>query len=471
MTNRQKRVLAIASAGFCVVQLDLFIVNIAFPAIQKGFPGTTMAGLSWVLNGYAIVYAACLVAGGRLADRVGRRLVFLTGLGVFTVASALCAVAPSAGVLVGARVLQAVGAALVTPASLGLLLAEFPRERRAAAIAAWVAVGGVAATGGPALGGLLVDGSWRWIFLVNVPVGIGSLAYGGRLLAESRDVSAEGWPDLLGTALLSLGIASLVLGLVEGPTWHWLSLRVLACLIGSATLVTAFVVRSGKHPRPVVEPALLRVRSFAFAGLATTLYMTAFAASLLATVLYLTTVWHQSPLLAGLEITPGPLMVTLLSIPVGRIADRVGQRHLIAAGCLIFAIGCAWWIWRMSPAPNFAGSFLPGWVLCGTGVGLALSSLMSAGAGSLPANRFATGTAVLTMCRQIGAALGVAILVAALGHGRARDATPAFDRAWLLMLIAALGASVAGLAVGVVHPADEATRPSLQQSPLNELMS
>jgi EmrB/QacA subfamily drug resistance transporter len=452
VSRRERIVLAISSAGFCVVQLDLFIVNIAFPSIQRGLPGTSLSALSWVLGGYAIAYAAFLVAGGRLADRVGRRRIFLAGLTLFTFASAVCAVAPSAAVLIGARVVQAIGAALVTPASLGLLLAEFSPERRTTAIAAWVAVGGAAAASGPALGGALVGGSWRLIFLVNLPVGIAISLFAVRALTESLDNSADGWPDLLGALLLSLGIAGLVLVLTQGATWHWLSRPVLVCLLVSLVLLASFVVRSRSHPRPVVELGLLRVRSFAFAGVATVFYMTAFSASLLATVLYLTTVWHQSPLLTGLEITPGPLLVTLLSVPVGRLAGRVGQRYLIAIGCGVFALGCGWWLWRMAPNRSYAEAFLPGWLLCGVGVGLALSSMMSAGAGSLPANRFATGTAVLTMCRQVGAAVGVAALVALLGHPRSAESTAAFDRAWLFMVAAALGAAAAGLAVGTVGP-------------------
>ncbi len=452
MTSQQRRVLAVVSLGFFVVQLDLFIVNIAFPAIQRDFAGASLADLSWVLNGYAIVYASLLVAAGRLADLVGRRRVFIAGLLLFTSASALCALAPIASSLVGARVLQAVGAALVTPASLGLLLPEFAAVDRARAIASWVAVGGVAAASGPTLGGLLTVASWRLVFLVNVPVGIAGAILATRVLRESRDETATGLPDLLGTTLLSAGIAALVLGLVQGPSWGWGGAREIGCFAVSALLLSMFVLRSTRHTRPVVELAMLRVRSFAFASLATTLYMTAFAASLLSSVLYLTTVWHHSALLAGLEITPGPVLVAGISPFAGRLAGRVGQRYLIAAGCMLFACGCAWWFWRLGPTTPYWHSFLPGWLLCGTGVGFALPSMMSAGAGSLPPTRFATGSAVLTMCRQLGAALGVAVFVATLGHPPAGSVTNAFGHTWVFMVAASLAAAAAGFAVGVVRP-------------------
>jgi EmrB/QacA subfamily drug resistance transporter len=452
MSARQRSVFAIASLGFFVVQLDLFIVNIAFPAIGHDFTGSSLAQLSWVLDGYAIVYASLLVAAGRLADLLGRRRVFLAGLGLFTASSALCALTPSANALIAARLLQAAGAALVTPASLGLLLSEFPTDERAKAIAGWVAVGGVAAASGPTLGGLLTAVSWRLVFLVNVPVGVAGIFYGLRLLRESRDETATGLPDLAGAAMLSLATAAVVLGLVQAPSWHWASIRELLCFSVAGILVALFIVRSASHPRPVIELRLLRVRSFSFAGLATTLYMTAFAASLLASVLFLTTVWHESALVAGVEITPGPVLVATISPLAGRLAGRVGQRYLIALGCVLFAGGCAWWGWQMTPHAHYLRSYLPGWIACGTGVGFALPSLMSAGAGSLPSTRFATGSAVLTMCRQLGAALGVSLLILTLGHSGGGDPMHGFDRAWLFTAATSILAACAGLAVGTVHP-------------------
>ena len=448
MTSPQRRVFTIVSIGFFVVQLDLFIVNIAFPAIARDFPDTGLASLSWVLNGYAIVYASLLVAAGRLADLIGRRKIFLHGLGLFTVSSMLCAAAPSANALIAARALQAAAAALITPASLGLLLPEFPPAQRAKAVAGWVAVGAVAAASGPTLGGLCTGVSWRLVFLVNVPVGIFGCGYGRRLLHESRDENATGLPDLLGAALLTVALSALVLGMVQGPSWGWLTTREVTCFAAGAVLLAGFLVRSVSHPRPVIELGLLRARSFAFASLAATLYMIAFSASLLGSVLYLTAMRHESALLAGVQITPGPALVASISPVAGRLASRVGQRYLIALGCILFACGCAWWAWRLGTHTPYWRSFLPGWILCGVGVGFALSSIMSAGTAALPASRFATGSAVLTMCRQLGAAVGVALLIAALGRSAAPFALSGFDRAWLLMSVAALLAACAGWAVG-----------------------
>ena len=180
--SRRTKVTLTVSVGVFMASLDLFIVNIAFPDIQREFTGVSLAGLSWVLNAYAITFAALLVPAGRWADRAGRKRGFLLGLGLFSLASAACAAAPSVDVLVVARVAQATGAAFLLPTSLGLLLPEFPPEKRGAAVGIWAAVGGVAAAAGPPIGGLLVQAGWRWVFIVNVPIGIAAFVAASRLL-------------------------------------------------------------------------------------------------------------------------------------------------------------------------------------------------------------------------------------------------------------------------------------------------
>src|SRR3954467_2941322 len=219
--SHRARVAAIVSVGVFVASLDLFIVNIAFPDIERDFHGTSLASLSWILNAYAIVFAALLVPAGRWADRTGRKRAFLAGLGLFTLASAACAAAPSVGVLVVARIVQAAGAAVLTPASLGLLLPEFPPEKRGLAIGLWAAGGGTAAAAGPVLGGVLVELSWRWVFLVNVPVGLGAIVAGMRVLREIREESSAPQPDLVGASVLVGAVATLIAAIVEGPDWGW----------------------------------------------------------------------------------------------------------------------------------------------------------------------------------------------------------------------------------------------------------
>src|ERR671918_782404 len=304
-TRREPRlgfVLAIVSAGWMLATIDLFIVNIAFPTLQRSFHGAHLSTLSWVLNGYTIVFAALLVPAGRLADRTSLKRSFLVGVAVFTLGSALCAAANGVGVLIAARVVQATGAAVMVPCSLGLLLAAFPAERRLGAVRLLAAMGG-----------------------------------------------------------------------------------------------------------------LSRVRTFALSTLALLLFSTSFATLLLSILLWTQTVWGWSALRTGLAFAPGPLMVPLFSIGAGKLAPRVGAGTLALLGCVSFAAAGIVWALAIGLHIDYAAAMLPGTLLTGVGVGLTLPTLTATATSSLPRDRFATGSAVINMARQIGFTLGVAVLVARLG--------------------------------------------------------
>ena len=363
--------LAVTSLGVFLVLLDTTIVNIAFPAITTAFPSTTRAALSWVLNAYAIVFAALLIAAGRIADLVGRKRVFLAGLAGFAATSAACGLAPTLPALVTGRALQAVGAALLVPTSLALLLAEFPRSRRSMAVGLWGSMGAVAAASGPLLGALLVETvGWRWIFLVNLPVSALAIVTGRRLLRESNDPQARGLPDLLGAALIIAATALGALGIVQGPAWGWASPPVAGSLAAAVALGVAFVLRAGRAARPVVDLRLFRKRSFGAANLGTLLFGTAFFATGLGNVLFLTGVWGWSVLRAGVAVTPGPLMAALFAAIGGRLADRYGQRVVALPGGLLFAAGCLLFASGTGATPHYASEILPCTLLTGCGVGL-----------------------------------------------------------------------------------------------------
>jgi EmrB/QacA subfamily drug resistance transporter len=444
------KVLVITSVGLFMASLDLFIVNIAFPDMAADFGGASLPSLSWVLNAYAIVFAALLVPAGRIADRVGRKRVFVAGLLLFSAASALCAAAPSIPFLVGARVMQAAGGAMMLPTTLGLILPAFPPEKRPLAIGIWSAVGGVAAALGPPIGGILVELSWRWIFVVNVPIGILTALVAVRMLDEVR-APEDGRPDLLGALELALGIGLLTLGIVKGTDWGWGDARTLAAFSGALALVAAFLVRSAHHHAPVIELPLLRVRSFSLANLAAAVFFAGFGAMLLSGVLLLTEVWGFSALKAGFALTPGPLMAASFAIPSGRLGARAGQGVVVAAGGLVFAAGFAFILARVGPAPEYASAFLPGFMLGGVGVGLVLGSLPAAATASLPPERFATGTAVFSMARQLGSAIGVAVLVALIGDAATSGSLLAgLQRGWAFALGAGLATASLALAIGPV---------------------
>ena len=450
---RYAAVFAVVTAGIVVVNLDLFIVNVALPSIGRSFHGTDLASLSWVLNAYAIVFAALLVPAGRAADLIGRKAAFLTGMTVFGLASAACAAAPDVWLLVGARIVQAAGGALLIPASLSLLLAAAPPARRTGAIRAWTSVGGAAAALGPVLGGALVAASWHWVFLVNVPVVAIALLFGVRVLAPDRTAAnaeqqavQEIRPDVLGAAVFTLAIGALALALVKADDWGWASPRVLGGFALAAALIAGFIYRSARHPAPVIELHLLRRPVFATATAANVVFGIAFGAMLLLVTLWCQDVWGWSALRTGLGIAPGPLLVPFWAIAAGPIARRIGPGPVAALGCAIYACGCVFWRLNLSLAPDYPAHMLPGMLLTGTGVGLTLPTLVSAAVSAVPPNRFATGSGIVTMARQVGIVLGVAILVTVLGtHAAGPGALPAFQRATVVLAAAAAAAGLASL--------------------------
>ena len=457
--QRKWRVTSIVVAGVFMASLDLFIVNIAFPDIAADFDGASLPALSWVLNAYAIVFAALLVPAGRWADAFGRRRIFLTGLAVFALASLACALAPSVEGLVAARVVQAGGAALLLPTSLGLMLPEFEPQQRGVAIGIWAASGGVAAAAGPPLGGLLVEVDWRLVFLVNLPVALLALFAGARTLREIREPGALR-PDVLGALLLVGAVAALTVGIVEGPSWGWGSARVVGAFASSALLFAGVGRRSLDHPSPVIDPAMLRIRGFGIAVGASVVFFIGFAAMLLSGVLFTTGVWGVDVLTAGLMLAPGPAMAATFSIPSARLASRVGYRVTGLLGSLLFALAAAWWLTHVTATPDYAGDYLPGMLVSGIGVGLLLPTLTGIAAGSLPPARFSTGIAVVTMGRQIGSALGVAVLVALLGSGP--PTVEDFHGPWWLMIGAAAGTGAAVWMLGAPERATVAAAPAVE---------
>jgi EmrB/QacA subfamily drug resistance transporter len=446
--QRKWQVLLVTSVAVFMSFLDVTIVNIAFPDIRASFGDASLAGLSWILNAYNIVFAALLVPAGRLADRFGRRRAFVTGLLAFLAASVAAGLAPSVGVLVGARVVQAAGAALLVPTSLALLLPEFPLAQRATATGIWGATGAIAAALGPSLGGALVDAAgWRWVFFVNLAIGLPALIPARRLLRETREADPGPLPDGIGAGLLVAAVGLLALGIVKGEDWGWGSGRVAGAVAAGALLLVAFAVRSSRHPAPVVEPALFRVRSFAVANAGMFAFALGFYALLLANVLFLTGVWHYSLLKAGFALTPGPLMAALGAPVGGRLADRFGQRVVAVPGGLLFAGGALGLAASTGPDPAYLTELLPWQIVTGFGIGLSFSAWGSAAVAELPPSRFATGSAILGAQRQIGAVLGIAILVAVIGTPAAADPVGPFHEAW--RLIAATGAIAGLLALGL----------------------
>jgi EmrB/QacA subfamily drug resistance transporter len=447
-SRRVMAVVGVLSLAVFMSSLDLFIVNLAFPYISRQYPDTSLSSLSWVLNAYTIVFAAVLVPAGRWADRIGRRRLFVAGLAGFTAGSVLCGLAPGVAALIAARVIQAAGAGAMVPASLSLLLAAVPAQARAKALGTWSALGALGAALGPVIGGSLVEINWRWVFWINVPVGLAAVVLAVRVVPESRDSASRGRPDLVGAGLLAAAVGLLALALVKAPGWGWGSASFLGLLAASVVCGAAMVERSRRHHSPVIELELLRSRTFSGAFAASILYYAGFGAFVLSAVEFLTGVWRYSAVEAGLAIAPGPLMV----LPFARIvAPRLtavlgGPGRVAVIGCLVNALAQLLWLWRIQAAPAYVTHLLPAQLLGGAGVGLAIPSLLGAGSASLTPARFGTGSGILNMARQIGTVLGVAGLVAILTRVSPADPVAAF-RNGLILVIAFFAAAAAVCAV------------------------
>ncbi len=429
---RRRAVFSVTAIAAFMASLDLSIVNVAFPAMEHSFPKDAPSELAWVITAYAIVFGSLLVTAGRNADRLGRRRVFFIGLAVFTVGSALCGVAPSLLLLVAGRVAQGCGAALLLPASLGLLLEVYPGDSRSQAVALWAGVGALAVATGPSLGAALISaGGWRWAFFVNLPVGVAAAVLGQRFLPGDRPASTGRTPDHLGLVLITAALAGAVLAISEGSGWGWGDPRVLAAGIGAVLLGALFVRRCAVHREPVLDLELFRHRSFSVANAATLVYAMGFFAMLLGNILFLTGVWHYSILRAGLAVTPGPLVVAAVSGPAGKLAGRRGFRPVLVVGFAVFAAGLSLYAIRVGVHPDYTGVWLPATLVSGLGIGLTFPVLGAAAVASLDSTRFAVGSAVNQTSRQIGGALGVAVLVAIVGPTRSPIAALGhFQRLW-----------------------------------------
>jgi EmrB/QacA subfamily drug resistance transporter len=434
-------ILAICGSAFLVF-LDTTIVNISFPSIGREFAPAGISELVWVLDAYFVALAAAIVPAGLWADRLGRKLFFVIGVSVFLVASIACGFAPTWQSLVAARVLQALGGAVMVSTSLALMLQLFPNEKRATAVGLWGAAAAVAAATGPPLGGLLVDsGSWRWIFFVNIPIGLFVL-YGARRLEESRDEDATGRPDALGAIEVAAALGIAALALTRVPVWGWGSAAFAGCVVASLLLTAHVWMRSKHHPEPVFDHEMIAKRSFASGTAGTALFATSFFAILLANVLFLTTIWGYSEVQAGLAILPSPIVSAIVAAPAGVLADRIGPRWVIFSGTIIYAVGVL--LNRAAGAePDYLTQFLPGMLLIGVGIGLAFPTLAAAALEEVPDARFATAGSLNSAMRQVGAVFGTALLVAMLGTEI--PTLSDFEDAYLIGVVGSLAAGLCAL--------------------------
>ena len=438
--------LGVSALAILAVFLDTTVLFVAFPDIVATFDSVDATDLSWVLNAYTIAFAALLVPVGRLADRIGHKRSFLAGSVIFTIASIACGLAPSAGLLIAFRVVQAIGGAVLLPASLALVLRAFPPAKVPVAVAIWGATGAVAGALGPTLGAMLIEwASWRWVFFLNLPIGIVTVWIGSKKLRESRDPEAV-VPAPVGVLLIAAAAGLGSYGVVQSEEWGWGSAGTIAAIVGGVLLMALFVAHQRATTAPVLDLRLFASRNFSWGNAATVAFSIAFTAMFFSSILFLTDVWQYSILRAGFAVAPGPLLVAVLAPFMGTLATRFGQRPLLIIGGVAFAIGGAWRLVALESEPAYIVDYLPSMLFTGLGVAMCLPQLSSVVAQSLPPNRLGVGGGANQAIRQFGGTLGVALTIAFVaGAASLTEALDGFDAVWWLLIAGGVGTSILSL--------------------------
>lgn len=445
--NRKWWTLAAVAFGLFMIMLDNTVVNVALPSIQRDL-GIGLSELEWIVTGYALTFAALMLTGGKLADLLGRRFIFVVGLVVFTAASLACGLAESGDVLIGARIVQGVGAALMNPATLSIISATFPPHQRGMAIGIWAGVSALALAIGPLVGGLITEHiAWNWIFFINVPVGVLAVAASFLFIDESRDTSHEQRLDLPGLLTSGIGLFALTYGLIEANTYGWTSGRILASFAIAAVGLAGFVLLELHQRLPMLDLSLFRSGTFAGANLVTFLVALAMFGVFFFVSLYMQNVLGYSAVEAGAAFLPMTVLIILIAPIAGKTTDRIGSRWLMTAGMTLVGIQLLYFS-TLAVDSGF-WNLLPGLLVGGIGMALTMTPSAAAAVRAVPVDKSGVGSAVLNSFRQVGGSLGIALLGAIMAQEAAGRRSPeafmdGFSTALVVSaVIAFVGAAVA----------------------------
>ena len=406
--NRKWLTLAAVTFGLFMIMLDNTIVNVALPSIQRDL-GSTVSQLEWIVNGYALTFAVLILTGGKLADMVGRRRIFILGLAIFTLSSLACGLAGSEGTLIAARVVQGAGAALMNPATLSIIIATFPPRQRGAAIGIWAGVSASALAIGPLIGGVITEHvGWSWIFFINVPVGLLGIVVARLAIAESRDTSHEQRLDLPGLVTSALALFGLTYGLIEANNYGWTSPRILSLFVVAAIALVVFVALETRQRLPMLDLSLFRNPTFAGANAVMVLVSLAMFGVFFFISLYMQNILGYSATKAGATFLPMTVLIVLVAPVAGRLSDRIGSRWMLGGGMTLLA-GALLIFSRLDQTSTFWTIF-PGLIVGGLGMGLTMTPATAAAMGSVAVDKAGVGSAVLNTMRQVGGSLGLAVM-------------------------------------------------------------
>jgi EmrB/QacA subfamily drug resistance transporter len=435
--------LAITGAALFMTALDSLVVGVALQSIRLDLGGSIEA-LEWTVNGYTLAFAVLLITGAALGDRFGRKRMFVAGVGLFTVASAFAAVAPSIEALIAARALQGLGAAILTPLTLTLISDAFPPQKRAAALGIWGGITGLGVAIGPFVGGAVVEGiAWQWIFWANVPIGIALIPLASRMLSESHGPDRE--IDLRGLALASTGLMALTFGLIRASALGWTSATVIASMAAGAALLAGFVAWERRAAAPMLPMRLFRSRQFNAAnGLSFAMFFGAFGAIFLMSQ-YFQAAQGVGPFEAGARTLPWTAAPMFVAPVAGVLATRYGTRPVMAAGLALQAAGMAWMAAALDPATPYVDLIGP-FAATGIGMGLVFPTAPEAVLAAVRPNEAGKASGATNAIREMGAVLGVAVLASVFAAKGGYESPQAFTDG----LVAALPIAVAVLAAGAV---------------------
>jgi len=428
---------ALVSIGASMSSLDLTLMFVAFPEIQKDFPGVPRAEISWVLTSFTIVAAALLIPAGRFADRLGRKRIFLTSLLLFTLGSACVALAPTVPLIIAARVVQATGGAMLTPSSLAIIMSVIEPARRSTAIGTWSAISGTVTSAAPTVGAAAIEfGSWRWAFFMVVPIGLTVFFIGRRWLVESIDPHAGPMPDPLGSVLVFVGVAALAFGIVQSREWGWADVRTATTLVFAAVVGLIFIWRCTNHPVPVIDIKIFRTGSFRANALAALVIGCAFWGVYGVLVVFLTRGWGYSVIKTGLLLTPMTFASTLTSFKGGVLMDRHGHRAVMIPAAACFSLGALLLLFFAHDTPNIVFVWIPAALLIGFTSSVYFTGVNSAASRLARPEHFGVVAGVIQTLIRIGGATGAALGVTLVADVKVGDGVHKFHTAWSALAVA-----------------------------------
>lgn len=434
--GRRRVALGIAASAMLLAAFVGTATNIAIPVLEDEFTTVGLTHIAWVISAFAVTQVTFMLLGGRLADRIGRRRIFVVGLGVFAIGAALSSIAPSIDLIIAARVVQAVGVALIIPSSLAAVIPLYPKEQHGSVVSLWSSMGVLGAAAAPTVAaGILEVSSWRVVFAIVVPIALVAIVLASKFMGDDTTTQRPPPLDLLGTLTGTMAIGGITFVIVQGRAWGWFDARIVGVFAVAMTGGAVFVLSSRRHAEPLLDFELLKIPSFRTVTVASALLSTSTSATWFLYPLFLSDVWDYSNLEIGLAMTPGPLMLVLWGPYAGRLVDRHGYRELLILGGTLATLGTAWMAWRLRPDEVYVRAFLPGTLSIGLGMAFMLGPANAAALQDVPDEQFGAANAAFNTARSACAAFGIAITTAMIGDAVVGERIDEFRLGWWSMVV------------------------------------